>query len=258
MSERVERVTPYSRMVKRTVVNGVRSVFTNAFSEQQLRSLRITTEYPTAKAQYPSVVIRFQEGSNVNAGVGHTELFRDTDDVLREWSHRLFDGALTFEVHALTSVDRDILGDAIVEMLAFSRMPEMSLQHNLFTYIYGDPEDPDAPDIRSLLSHITYNSDVISAGGESANPVVWGSENDLSYEKSYSVDIWGGYYNSIPSSSTGVDYITHAFVYPHIVDAVELPVWTDANDWMAEMDDGAQDAIDIEVTAQIEATDAFS
>lgn len=249
---RVERVVGYNRMVKRAMVEGVRRVFTNQFAERQLRDLRVASTFPMTKADYPSVYVEFIEGANVNAGVGHSEMFYDVNGVLRRWNHRLFDGSIRFNVLALSSVDRDILGDAIVEMLAFSGMPEMSLQHNLFTHIYGDP-DGISPDLRQTLSHLAYDSDVIRPGGESVSPVFWGSEDDLAYEKSYSVNVTGGFYNSYPSDVVGPDFITHAFVYPKLADQVALPIWQSDSDWMPDIEGGAIDANTVTATASVSA-----
>lgn len=258
---RTEKVVGYTTMVNRTIVDGLRAVFTDQFPEKQLRNLRFSPDYPLTRTEYPMVLVDFDDRSNKNAGVGHSELFYDERGILREWNHRLFEGTLTLTVMALTTLDRDIIGDALVEMLAFGQMSHMSLQRNLFTRLYGDPDDVQhSPVLRRTLSHISISTDEIQAGGKSASLAPWGPEDVMVFEKSYSLELHGGYYNSAPDQERpGTELVSNVFVYPKLVERIALPiVWDDEENWGQGSVEGSRDASTITATFTASAVDVIT
>lgn len=221
---RQERVVGFTRMVQNTVVKGLRRVFGPTYQEKQLRDLRIVTEYPLTRQEYPAIIVDFADRENRDAGIGHQEIFFDPNGILRVWGHRRFEGSITFRCYGLTPLDRDIMYDALVECLAFWRLPHMSLQRNLFSELYGDPDDPSDP--FRALSQLFLNTDRITSGGKSVNPAPWGAEDALVYQKDLVVECIGGFYNAVPNAVTPTtELISHVFVYPHIKDQLDLPLY---------------------------------
>jgi len=226
---RQERVVGFTRMVQNTIVKGMRRVFTSAYAEKQLRDLRIVTEYPLTRQEYPAIIVDFNDRENRDAGIGHREVFYDPNGILRVWGHRRFDGSITFRCYGLTPLDRDIIYDAVVECMAFWRLPHLSLQRNLFSELYGSPDDPVDP--FRALSQLFLNTDRMHSGGKSVSPAPWGAEDALVYQRDLTVDCIGGFYNAVPNAVTpGTGLVSHVFVYPHMKDRLELPLY-DSEDY---------------------------
>lgn len=252
---RQERVVGFTRMVQNTVVKGMRRVFTGAFQEKQLRNLRIVTEYPLSRQEYPAIIVDFNDSENRDAGIGHREIFYDPNGILRMWGHRRFSGSITFRCFGLTPLDRDIIYDAVVECFSFWRLPHMTLQGNMFSELYGSPDDPVDP--FRALSQLAFNTDRMRSGGKSANPAPWGAEDALVYQKDLVVDCIGGFYNAVPDATVPeLETVSDVFVYPHIKERIELPLY-DSEDFPVP---GGEifDAYVVEATAEASSTESFS
>lgn len=220
---RQERVVGFTRMVQNSIVKGLRLVFTSEYAEKQLRNLRIVTEYPLTRQEYPAIIVDFNDRENRDAGIGHQEIFYDPNGILRIWGHRRFEGSITFRCYGITPLDRDIIYDAVVECLAFWRLPHMSLQRNLFSELYGVGE---AYDPFRALSQLFLNTDRMNSGGKSVTPAPWGAEDALVYQRDLTVDCIGGFYNAVPGiAQPETELISHVFTYAHLKDRMELPLY---------------------------------
>ncbi len=252
---RAERVVGYTRMVQNTIVDGMRRVFTNAYAEKQLRDLRIVTEYPLTRQEYPSIIVDFNDSMIRDAGIGHQEVFFDPNGILRVWGHRRFEGSISFQCFGLTPIDRDIMYDAVVECLSFWRLPHMTLQYNLFTRLYGDPDDPRDP--FQALSQLVLGTDRLQPGGKSVEPAPWGAEDAVVYQRTLTVPVIGGFYNAVPNVTvSGTDLITDVFLYPHLKDRLSLPLFD--SDEFPESGGEIQDHFVVEGSGEASGSDALS
>lgn len=189
----------YKTLVKRTMVRALRSVFTERFYEDQFKNLHIVPEYPMKKQQYPAIVVRYAGSSVTNAGVGHEEIFYDDAGNLRLWYHRLFTGTVELVCLGTTVLDRDILSDAVMEILSFGWLDD--IRGEFFDEVYGDIEDPVS--VVTMLNQLHLNTDIITPGTESAAPAPWEPEDTLIYQDSLSVNVLGGFYNGLPAIKIG-------------------------------------------------------
>lgn len=201
-------VTSHRRLVTRTLVSALQAVFdANYPREAQLQSLRVTTTYPLTQVDYPSIVVEYEPQKVMNAGVGHEEWFADANMVMRKWHHSRFEGSINFSVFALSPLDRDILSDALMEVIRFGRLDTHLLP--FFDTIYGSANDP----VKLMFNQLMLNSDEIDFGGDSASMAPWGADDVLVYETALSTTIHGGFYNTLPTDTFG--YVTRAKAEPY-------------------------------------------
>lgn len=185
-------VLAYRRFVVETMVSALRNVFTGDYDrDRQFESLKITQQYPLKKIDYPSIVLEYVDRKVVNAGVGHIEWFNDNDNILRQWMHSRFEGTLNLNVYGLSPLDRDLLADALVEVIRFGRLDSQLV--NLFDTIYGDPD----ANYSLQFGQIMFNSDELYGKGNSATLAPWQPEDSLVYSTGYSIELHGGFYNTV-------------------------------------------------------------
>lgn len=67
-----EQTIRYKTYAKRTLVEGLKSVFSN-HPDELLQRTKASIEYPKTEVDYPAVLVRFFERDIFNAGVGHQE-----------------------------------------------------------------------------------------------------------------------------------------------------------------------------------------
>lgn len=199
MAERTTelRVSSHRRLVTRALVTALQSVFDDQYDrDRQFQTLHVGPTYPMSEVGYPAVVIEYENTRVMNAGVGHEEWFEDADNILRKWNHSRFEGNINLEILALTTLDRDLLADAVIEVLRFGRLD--SAMESFFDTLYGNPNDPD---VELVFSQLMLNVDDISGAGNSETLAPWGAEDVHVYETSYTLEIHGGYYNIIPEAT---------------------------------------------------------
>lgn len=203
------RTTEYSiashrRLVYRNVVEAMRRVFDADYNrDYQFKNLRISPTFPLERIDYPCVVVQYNNNVVLNAGIGHVEHFPDPYGNMRKWHHSRFEGSISFQVFALSPLDRDILVDAVTEVIRFGTLD--SQLKRFYELIYPDipipppPTNPDAPwllyDV-AILSQLALNSDILSNIGDSASPAPWGAEDALVYSGGISTELHGAYYNT--------------------------------------------------------------
>src|SRR4051812_10330112 len=74
-----QRTISYKTTVKNTLVSALQDVFIN-HPDEELTRTNVTTEYPRDRAEYPVIIIRFFERDLSNAGVGHSEMLKETNE----------------------------------------------------------------------------------------------------------------------------------------------------------------------------------
>jgi hypothetical protein len=110
----------------------------------------------------------------------------------------------------MSSVDRDVVRDALVEILAMWQVSAggQALTNRLFwsneTTPYG------------LWHYAVLNFDLITGYGEQATIAPWIPEDTMVYEVSYRVPIFGEFYSMTPAVLSPTGFITEVDVYPWI------------------------------------------
>lgn len=216
----------YKTYVKTAMVEGLREVFAN-HKDPKLSETKVTIDYPRREADYPTVIVRFFEREIKNAGIAHEEYIRFNDENGNSvgsyrFKHYFYTGDIEFGVYALSSLDRDLIGDTLVQVLAMGNLE--SYTNRFLARIYADTEK--YPD--SIWHYITVNTDTIQGFGESQNQTPWASEDDLIYQTSYRARIWGEFYSVPPNLPAPI--IERVTQYPYIKDAEAVPEG-DPNDY---------------------------
>lgn len=190
----------YKVGVKREIINALKDVV-NEWPEERLRGkIRVVNEYPLREIEYPMITVRFLERTLENIGVGHFEVDYDVDGTPYKLLHWLFTGQLQFTVHALSPLDRDMVAEGLLNLLAFGQeIPEFAEFHQ---------------EIRDFdFVALQINTDVIHPGGDSNGTPAWGTPDDIVFSSTYSVDILGEFFTD-PRTSDLVQ-IGKVIAYPY-------------------------------------------
>src|SRR4051812_5611742 len=113
---RPEPAAHFKTFVKRAIVTALRSVFTDAYPNTEFRNLPVLLEYPQAKIKYPLMIVKFNDGDIMNAGVGHEEWAFDVNGQYRKYFHYRFEGSLEFHLYTLSSLSQDLLSDSLIDV----------------------------------------------------------------------------------------------------------------------------------------------
>lgn len=181
----------------------------------KISGVSVTIENPTDEIVYPAVVVRWLEQTVKNAGVGHIEYIFDPDNnATVPFRHAYYRGQIELGIYALSSLDRDLVSDTLVQLM---RMPDMAAYtQNYFNQIFNDV------DSSANLNYINVDTDNISPTGESVSQVPWLAENALQYTSGYRSNVFGEFYSLPPGFHFG-GYISAVDVYPYIGGVEPLP-----------------------------------
>lgn len=201
MAIRPEPTVQYRRLLKRTLVAALKTVFTEEYPEPQLRNINVSTAFPLKRENFPAIIVNYNESAVMNAGVGHVEYIEDENFMAFPAKHFRFEGSIEFVTTALTPLDLDTISDSIVELLAFGRLD--ALLNKFFDRIYKDVADS---------AQISFHSDYLSPLGETQMSTMWGSEDGIVYQGGYSVAVSGGFYNQIKENDLA-SFLDNIIVY---------------------------------------------
>lgn len=210
-----QKTIKYKTYVKTALVESLRPVFTNHVDEK-LRDTQVNIEFPKERQKFPSVIVKFYEKEIRNAGVGHEESFKDTNNKIWKFKHYLYTADIELQILSLSALDRDLIGDTLVQTIAMGDLSDYT--NNFFHRIYP-PNSANVPD--SAGHFININSDQISAVNESTTKVPWNSEDDLVYSMAYRVGVFGEFYSLPPDLP--YEYVSDVFLYPYTKETGELP-----------------------------------
>ena len=189
----------YKIGVKREIIQALRDAITT-WPEPSLRNMMVVNEWPTKEITYPMILVKFNEQDIENMGLGHYDLEFDENNVPKTVLHWRFRGTVAFEIHALSTQDRDMAATGLLNLLAFGpHVPE-------FRPFWQEIEDYDFVDMTLL-------SDDITPGGDSNGPTPWGDDERVVFTTSYTVPIYGEFYTD-PTTS-GLVEINKVHVYPY-------------------------------------------
>lgn len=219
-----EQTIHYKTYVKTALVEALRSVFVN-HPDQSLRRTKIGIDYPTSENRYPMVLVRFHERDIQNAGIGHIEyILRDNSTISDKFKHYLYHGDIEFAIFALSSKDRDLISDAVVQVLGMASMADYT--NSWIDRLYFPPQDTDGYD-EARWNYVNLNSDKISPFGETQTQQPWLSDDQLQYQTSYGVEIYGEFYSLPPIDQVaGTGIIEKVNVFPYIEGLEPVPQGT--------------------------------
>lgn len=216
MSYLPEKTIKYKTYVKTALVEALRPVFNNHI-DQKLQPTKVSIDFPRERQSFPFVIVRFYEKEIKNAGVGHEEFFVDENNQSWKFKHYFYTGEVELVVYALSSLDRDLISDTLVQTIAMGDLADYT--NRFFGRIY--PSNSDAvPD--SAGHFININADEITGFGETQTAVPWDSEDDLVYSISYRTEVFGEFY-SLPQDMP-YDFVSKVFTYPYIKGLETPPV----------------------------------
>lgn len=224
-----QRTVRYKTYVKTAIVEGLQDVFHNHV-DHMLRKTRVSIDYPKDELDYPTVLVRFFEREIKNAGVGHEQFLSVVDAAGTEGMFRFkryfYTGDIEIAIYALSSLDRDLLADSVVQILTMGKMEEYTNRFLGRIYISSD-QDPTAAN-----HFININTDSIAGFGETQGPTPWESEDDLVYSTSYRTKVFGEFLSLPPDMPIG--YVEAVKVYPYVGGVEPVPEGTvegDQGEW---------------------------
>lgn len=174
----------YKIQIKRVLVDALREYCTESISNT-MNEVFVTIEYPQVAERYPTIIVGFQE-RKLASPIGHYEL--DQNLAQGRW---IFEGDVTLEILALTSLERDYISDHIVNLAAFGKLNGITFEKNVVSN--------STVDIQMNLGYLQ------PTGGETTmSGVSWGLTDGRIYQCGYSFPIIG----SFKSRPTYFDFIT--------------------------------------------------
>lgn len=221
-----EQTVPYKTWIKTSLVESLRNVF-DSHPDSRIRThdavrdgkpikagTKVSIEYPTSELHYPSIVVRFFEREVKNAGVGHVEyiLVDELDSIATKFRHYLYDGDIEFAIFALSSLDRDLISDSLIQTLA---MPDMAAYTKEFWDRIYWPEGVNEVNNKGNWNYVNLNTDKIQGFGETQTPQPWLSEDQLVYQTSYRLGIFGEFYSLPPVDVPSAGLIQQVNIYPY-------------------------------------------
>lgn len=221
-----QKTIQYKTYLKRTMVSGLKAVFAN-HPDPLLAKTKVTLSYPRDEESYPAVEVKYYEGELHNMGIGHTETLKlqnpTTEEIVTfNMQHYGYTGTIEFVVYALSTIDRDLISDSLAQTLLMGATESYTNRLLAAVYPIGNPGiyPSDYANPVSQFHFINLNTDKLSGFGESETPVIWQSEDDLSYQTSYRIGVTGEFY-SLPHYAQGyIDGIT-VYSYQEFLD--DLP-----------------------------------
>jgi hypothetical protein len=207
-----QQTLQYSTFIKRSLVEATREALINHPSAT-VSGTQVTVDMPRTKSAFPAIVIKFYEREMPNAGVGHYEYVLDPDfpedeQIYTKVYHRMYKGDVEWSIYGLSSVDRDLVRDALIEVLAMQELTTggsafiSRMYDDLNTTPYGASHFP------------VLNLDLITGYGEAESMPVWAPEDSLVYSVKYRVPIFGEFYSNIAPVRTSTGFVEEVDVYP--------------------------------------------
>lgn len=212
----------YKTYVKEALVEALRAAFIG-HPDELLAGTQIGIDFPLTENDYPMIVVRFYERQIKNAGVAHQEWFQTTENSGRfvRFKHYLYNGDIEFAIYALSSYDRDLIADTVVQILT---MGDIETYTNAFLNRIYAPDPVTEP--TSLEHFINLNTDQIMGFGETQTPAAWQAEDVMVYQTAYRIGIFGEFYSRTPEPQPDYGLVERVDQFPYMDgDPVPDPGW---------------------------------
>lgn len=228
----------YKHYLKKAMVQTLRPAFQN-HPDPLLVDTKVTLEMPVTEQAYPAIVIKFYERSFQTAGVGHEESIEVVDGNgfstgrYQKYRHMLYKGDIEFAVYALSTYDRDLLGDYLHSALLMSDTEPQTNGILDRLYVFDEVSAPGS------TSHaVSLNTNTIQGFGEIQNPAPWGAEDKMVYSSTYRMQVMGEVYSRTPSV---VDYgkLEKVEIFPYTtgLEPIPTPPWAGPDGQQGTADD---------------------
>lgn len=212
----------YVTFVKRNIVEALQDAFKD-HPDRRVADTRVAIDFGHDRWKLPGVIVMFYEREIKNAGVGHVEALPWTDNPTPDkpqyikYYHRLYKGDIAFDVYGQSAVDRDLVRDALIEVLT---MQEVTTGGNAFIQrlYWHQNQTP-----YGNWHYPVLNLDVITGYGEQNTIAPWSPEDYLVYKASYRVPIFGEFYSNTPHDSP-IGTVDRVNVYPYLSDEAWNPL----------------------------------
>lgn len=202
----------YTTFLKRAIQESLADAFAN-HPDEIVREAKVALDFTHDRFKVPAVIIKFYEREMPNAGVGHYEYLTAPNDpdptnptIFIKYYHRLYKGDISFEIWGKSSTDRDVLRDALIEVIAMSDATDSGYVFLERMYLYLN-ETP-----YGLWHFPVLNTDLITGYGENVTTPPWSPEDTLLYQATYRVPIFGEFYSATPKSTTGTGLVSEVDV----------------------------------------------
>lgn len=182
---------PYMTSINTILVQAMRNAMT-LHPDPALKPIKVTLDFPVTEIDYPAIVVRVYEREIKDMGVGHVEYIPSKTQInaVRKRRHYQWTGDVEFAIYALSSKDRDLLANTVVQTIGFGDMEDWTQQFydrvrtdDLVTY----------PD--SEITYLSLDTDKISGYGRTQVPAPWGAEDAVVFQTAYRCRAWGEFYN---------------------------------------------------------------
>jgi hypothetical protein len=160
---------------KKVIIQALRNTFTTMYPNTKLAHMagNIDLEYPYVEEKYPGIWVRFSLTKLQASGLDPSQ--RTDDEIFLVW---YFEGTFNLMILALSSKERDLISDGLIEAYAFAAvMPTASPFYNTIQ--------------ASDLINMTLQSDILSPGGQTESVGVPWDDDKLAYEDRYSFNVVG-------------------------------------------------------------------
>ena len=235
---KTQNTIQYKTYIKETLVEAMSAVFSTHPDVILRDKTQISTSLPVTRSGYPAVILRYYERDIHNLGVGHHEWHpyvdpetgEETETYVR-YAHYGYSGDVEFALYGLSSYDRDVIGDAVVNVLT---MGDTETYSKVFwDRIYHPDYDVD---LNAADHYINLNSDRITGYGESEMIAPWMPEDVLVYQTSYRIPITGEFYSRTPTAGP-FGLVSEVELYPYSPasgEEVSEGDPTNPNPWLGE------------------------
>lgn len=178
----------YLTHLKTMNVEALRETFDDEYPVERWRGIHVSIEYPIEQANYPGIWVDYSDvGKLTIAGVDHKEYATTVEDGAIPFTRWKFTGYVSYTVTALTSLERDLLYDEMVKILAFGKFDPMRSRFRKYI------EDNDF-----IAANMDF--DEIEPQGNAAAPgTPWGTD-EIIYERTLNMEIMGEF---VSSAETG-------------------------------------------------------
>lgn len=122
---------------KTLLTEAIKRTFDADYPIEQFRNLHASIEFPALRQNYPGIWVDFDPTDVRIAGIGHVEETEGEDGSWSRFKRWRFGGNATFTLVAMTSLERDLLLDEVVKVIAFG---EETAQRSEFRAYVEDNE----------------------------------------------------------------------------------------------------------------------
>ncbi len=222
----LQKTIRYKTYIKTAMQEAIQSVFAN-HPDPLLAQTKVRLDFSFEEVDFPAIVIRYYGKDFQNSGIGHKEIRVDPVTGRKyKAQRRLYHGDIEFAIYALSSLDRDIISDALTQVLGMS---ELAAYTNFFLLRLYDPDvwaannnvSPAELTTAHLYHFVNVNTDLISEFGESQVPAPWMPEDVLLYQTTHRIPTMGEVLSLPPEVTYNI--ISKVVAYPYVAGLEPVP-----------------------------------